>query len=135
MNRIMMRVMVVGFILIVFGGCRTAPLFNVNEATITPVSGKEPILEDVTKAIVSASTGSTPPWNMQVVKPGHIVATLHVRGHMAAVDILYTTNSYSIKHKESSNLKYDAADGTIHSNYNAWIQRLDGNIRGKLSLL
>lgn len=135
MNRMMMQAMMVGMILLIFGGCRTAPIFNVNEATITPVSGKEPTLEDVTQAIVSASTGSTPPWNMQVVKPGHVVATLHVRGHMAAVDILYTTNSYSIKHKESSNLKHDAADGTIHSNYNAWIQRLDGNIRGKLALL
>lgn len=134
-NRTMKQVLMVGLILLVFVGCRTAPIFNVNEASITPVSGKEPTLPEVTQAIISAATASTPAWNMQVVKPGHIVATLHVRGHMAAVDIVYTTQSYSITHKESTNLKYNDTQGTIHANYNGWIQRLDSNIRGRLSLL
>ena len=136
MKERMLKILGVLLLVMVVVGCRGgAPIFNVNEATVNPVSGKEPTMEDVTKAIIGASTGSTPAWNMQVLKPGHIVATLHVRSHMAVVDIQYTTKSYSITYKESSNLKYDAGDGTIHSNYNAWVQRLDNNIRTKLALL
>ncbi len=124
----------VGMMLII--GCGGgAPVLDINDASITTVSGKEPALEDVTRAIVSAATGSTPIWNMQVVKPGHIVATLHNRQHMASVDINYTTKGYSITRKDTSNLKYNAEKGTIHPGYNKWIRRLDNNIRVKLSLL
>lgn len=121
--------------MVVFVGCQGAPVFNVKDASINPVSGKEPTLEDVTRAIVSASTSSTPAWNMQVVKPGHIVATLHNRSHMAAVDIQYTTKGYSITRKETANLKYDAEKGTIHKGYNKWVQLLSSNIGARLSLL
>jgi hypothetical protein len=121
--------------MVVFVGCQGTPVFNVKDASIKPVSGKEPTLEDVTRAIKGASTGSTPPWNMQVVKPGHIVATLHNRSYMAQVDIQYTTKGYSITRKDSSNLKYDAEKGTIHKGYNKWVQHLDSHIRAELSLL
>ncbi len=121
--------------MVVFIGCQGTPVFNVNDATINTVSGKEPTLEDVTRAIVSASGNSNPPWNMQVVKPGHIVATLHNRTHMAQVDIQYTTKGYSITRKDSADLKYDPEKGTIHQGYNKWVQRLDSNIRMKLNML
>jgi len=121
--------------MVLFVGCGGKPVFNVNDASFNTVSGKEPALEDVTRAIVSASANSFPAWNMQVVKPGHIVATLHNRSHMAAVDIKYTTKGYSITRKETSNLKYNAEKGTIHPGYNKWIRRLDSNIRAKLSIL
>lgn len=134
-NRALNQLVFLMVVLVLFVGCRTAQVFNVNDATINTVSSKEPAIEDVTRAIISAATGSTPIWNMQVVKPGHIVATLHNRSHMAAVDIQYTTKGYSITRKETTNLKYNAEDNTIHPSYNKWIQRLDSNIRVKLSLL
>ena len=134
-NRALNQLVFLMVVLVLFVGCRTAQVFNVNDATINTVSSKEPAIEDVTRAIMSAATGSTPIWNMQVVKPGHIVATLHNRSHMAAVDIQYTTKGYSITRKETTNLKYNAEDNTIHPSYNKWIQRLDSNIRVKLSLL
>ncbi len=121
--------------LLIIGCGGGAPVLDITDASITTVSGKEPTLEDVTRAIVSAATGSTPIWNMQVVEPGHIVATLHNRRHMASVDINYTTKGYSITRKETSNLKYNAEKGTIHPGYNKWIRRLDNNIRVKLSML
>ena len=121
--------------MVVFVGCQGTPVFNVENATINTVSNKEPTLKDVTQAIVSAAANSTPPWNMQVVKPGHIVATLHNRTHMAQVDIQYTTKGYSITRKDSADLQYDAEKGTIHSGYNKWVQRLDSNIRIKLNML
>jgi len=122
-------------VMVVFVGCRTTPVFNVENANINTISGKEPVLEDVTRAIVSASANSNPPWNMQVVKPGYIVATLHNRTHMAQVDIQYTTKGYSITRKDTADLQYDAEKGTIHPGYNKWVQRLDSNIRMKLNML
>ena len=134
-NRVLTHGIFLMVVMVLFVGCKGIPIFNVTEANINTVSGNEPTLEDVTRAIVSASTGSHPAWNMQIIKPGHIVATLHVRSHMAAVDIEYTTKGYSITYKESSNLKYDPTDETIHERYNLWIQRLDSNIRAKVSVL
>ena len=122
-------------ILVLFVGCRTVPVFNVDKAAINTADQREPALEEVTKAILSAAANSHPPWNMKVVKPGHIVATLHNRSHMAQVDIEYTTKEYSIKRKSSANLKYDAETDSIHSSYNKWIQRLDSNIQIKMNLL
>ncbi len=122
--------------MVLLGGCRTGPpVFNVENATINTVSGTEPKLEDVTRAIISAAGNSNPPWNMQVIKPGHIVATLHNRTHMAQVDVEYTTKGYKITRKDSADLNYDPEKGTIHSGYNKWVQRLDSNIRIKLNLL
>ena len=70
---------------------------------------------------------------MAVVKPGEIIGTLNVRSHQAIVTIPYTSKTYSILYKDSSNLKYDADKQTIHGNYAGWIQRLDGAIRSRLT--
>lgn len=134
-HRVFNQLIFLAVAMVLFVGCRTTPVFNVKDATIHTASGKEPTLEDVTKAIVSASTNSTPAWNMTVVKPGHIVATLNNRTHMAQVDINYTTKGYSITRKDSADLQYDAEKGTIHPSYNKWIQILDSNIRAKVSML
>lgn len=136
-NRSLNQLIFLAIVLVLLVGCRTTgkPVFNVESANINTVSGKEPTLEDVSRAIVSASGNSNPPWNMQIVKPGHIVATLHTRTHMAQVDIQYTTKGYSITRKDSADLQYDPEKGTIHPSYNKWIQTLDSNIRMKVNLL
>ncbi len=135
-NRSLNQLIFLAIVLVVLVGCRTRPpVFNVENANINTVSSKEATLEDVTRAIVSASGNSNPPWNMEVVKPGHIVATLHNRTHMAQVDIHYTTKGYSITRKDSADLQYDHEKGTIHPGYNKWVQRLDSNIRMKTNML
>ncbi len=134
-NRSLQQFIFLMVVMVLFVGCRTTPVFNVENANIHTTSSKEPTLEEVTRAIVSAAANSNPPWNMQVVKPGHIVATLHNRQHMAQVDINYTTKGYSITRKDSAELQYDPEKGTIHPSYNKWIQRLDSNIRIQLNLL
>ena len=70
---------------------------------------------------------------MAVVKPGEIMGTLNLRSHQAIVTIPYTSKTYSILYKGSTNLKYDADKQTIHENYAGWIQRLDGAIRSRLT--
>lgn len=111
-------------------GCRSAPVYNVSSAPIT-ASKASLTLDDVSKAIMRAGGGLG--WQMKETKPGHMLATLHLRTHVAIVDINYSTTSFSITYKDSTNLDYDGTN--IHSNYNGWIQNLDKGIRTQLSLL
>lgn len=111
--------------------CRTAPVYNIDDATIVSSTEQKLTPEQVKKAIIRA--GASLGWIMKEEAPGHIVGTLHLRTHMAQVDINYDADSYSINYKNSSNLKYDGAN--IHSNYNGWIQNLQRNIEVQLATL
>lgn len=108
-------------------GCRSNPVLNIDDSPIT-ANGKYQI-EDVKKAIIQAGVGLG--WKMIENTPGQILGTLAVREHVAVVTITYDKSKYSIKYKDSTNLKYDGTN--IHSNYNGWIQRLDQQINAKLS--
>jgi hypothetical protein len=116
--------------IIVAAGCRSAMIYNLKDIAIPNAMTHELTLNEVTKAIVAA--GAKHGWAMQVVKPGSIVATLILRGHVAVVDIPYTTKSYSIIYKSSENLNYNKESNSIHSNYNAWIRNLHVSIQRNL---
>jgi len=132
MNRMRSGWMLVCVMLVALLGCRGgAPIYQVKDAPVQTASGKELSLEEVRKEIIAAGVAAG--WQMAVSKPGEIVGTLNIRSHQAVVSIPYTTKSYSILYKDSSNLKYDASAQTIHENYAGWIQRLDGAIRSRLT--
>ncbi len=135
MNRRLSSLVFLAVVLVMFVGCRTVPLVNIQDTSINTASGKQLTLDEVGRAIISASTTSHPPWIMKIIKPGHIVGTLNTRTHMAMVDIEYTTKSYSITFKDSADLQYDAEKGTIHPSYNKWINRLSTMIQSKVSVL
>jgi hypothetical protein len=109
-------------------GCAGAPVYNVSGSPVNTNSGKAS-LDDVGKAITQA--GINLGWQMNTVKPGHIVGTLNLRSHSAIVDVTYNTKSYDIAYKDSSNLNYNGS--TIHKNYNGWVQNLDRKIQAQLS--
>jgi len=124
-------VLLIGIMCLAAMGCRGGgQIYNIQDAPITTATGKGVTLDQVTKAIIEAGTERK--WSMAVVKPGLIVATLNVRSHQAVVDIAYNTKSYSITYKDSTNLKYDAGQNTIHENYRSWIQYLDNAIKSRL---
>ncbi len=116
----------VAFLLI---ACSPLPVQNVNNAPIN-VSSTNYDLSDVTKAIQRAGTGLG--WQMKSETPGHIVGRLYLRTHVAVVDITYTLDDYSINYKDSTNLKYNAGNNTIHKNYNGWIQNLTNAVNAQL---
>lgn len=118
-----------GIVVALLGGCRSAEIYNVSGAHV--VANKAVSMEDVQKAIVRA--GVALGWEMKPVEPGLILGTLHLRTHMAMVDIKYDTNTYSITYKDSTNLDYNGHN--IHKNYNGWIQNLDNGIRSQLTSL
>lgn len=132
MKRAWSGILIACLVLVAIIGCRGGgQIYSVNDAPVQTATGKEPSMEDVQKAIIGAGVGLG--WQMAISKPGEIIGTLNVRSHQAVVTIPYTTKSFSILYKDSSNLKYDADKQTIHENYTGWIQRLDGAIRSRLT--
>ncbi|WFS63851.1 hypothetical protein LF599_06735 [Pseudodesulfovibrio thermohalotolerans] len=111
--------------------CRTAPIYNINDAAIPQAAQGPMTMQQVQNAIVKAGTGLG--WNMRVIKPGLIEATLNIRAHQAVVDITYDQQDYSINYKSSINLKYNGTK--IHSNYNGWIQNLSQAINNNLAVI
>ena len=103
---------------------RTQPIYDVIDAPITTMSGKA-LTGDQVKSILT-QTATARGWRVRDQAPGHLVAVITPRSHMAAVDITYTNKSYSIRYKDSSNLLYNGSD--IHRNYNKWIKLLENNI-------
>jgi hypothetical protein len=115
----------------VLGGCRAAPVQNL-EASPLAISRPMPLAE-VEMAIVRA--GAELNWRIVPQCPGHLRGTLLIRSHRAVVDIVLRGSHYSIRYYDSSELGYDPAQGTIHENYNAWVEELDRAVQAELARL
>ena len=114
--------------MLLVAGCTSRPIVNVTDQPVVTAPGKQLTAEQVKYAIVSAGTGLG--WVMTPVSPGLISGRLSLRDHVAVVDVRYTTKTYSITYKDSTNLNYQG--GQIHKNYNGWIENLDRDIRAAL---
>lgn len=115
--------------LVFMSGCRSGAVYNV---VGMPAEVKKSTTEDqMYNAIKQA--GISLGWIVKKAAPGHATAQLNLRNHMALVDIKYNQKEYSITYKNSIELNYDKEKGTIHSNYNGWIQNLNNAIQVQLS--
>jgi hypothetical protein len=110
-------------------GCAAPPIYNVTDSPTT--ARPNATAEDVKAAVIRAGAGLG--WKMQDAGAGRLVGTLVVRTHEAVVDIEYSEKTYNIRYKNSVNLNYDGTAGTIHRNYNSWIQNLDRRIQRELA--
>jgi photosystem II stability/assembly factor-like uncharacterized protein len=128
MCRFAVKAFLVLSVLIAAVGCRSTPVYNLTNQSIGTAGGKAKSLQEVKTAIVEA--GKARGWTVRDIAPGHLEAELRLRGHAAVVDIKYSTTSYSITHKNSTNLNYDGTN--IHPNYNSWIQNLQRDIENRL---
>lgn len=126
-----LKIFAVAFMMLAVASCRTATVYNVENASLNTT--KPASLAQVEAAIKRA--GASLGWHIKEIKPGHLEARLPVRSHVAVADIFYTTKDFSIKYKNSTNLRYDAKDNTIHSNYNGWIQNLQNAIVSQTSVI
>lgn len=120
---------------LVMVGCRSGnPVHNINNAsipqTLEKVSEKQG-MERMRKAIKEA--GAQLGWIIEDTSPGVAIGTLNIRKHMARVQINYTATTYSIVYKDSMNLDYDPAKGTIHNQYNNWVRNLEQEIKIRMA--
>lgn len=128
----LLKVIIPAALAILLIACAGQPVHNVDNAPIN-VANPNYDLSDVTKAIQRAGTGLG--WQMKEETPGHIVGKLYLRSHVAIVDITYTLDEYSVNYKDSTNLKYNASNNTIHKNYNGWVQNLTRAIDSQIIAL
>ena len=132
MTRARLGAMTVCLALLAMIGCRAGgQVYEVKDAPVQTASGKPLTLEQVQKAIIDAGIKQT--WIMTPIKPGQMLGEYNVQSHQIHVLIPYTTKNYSILYKDSSNLRYDPEKRTIHVNYAKWIERLDNEIKMRLS--
>jgi hypothetical protein len=110
--------------------CASVPIMNVDSVPVSTVAGKPLTQEQVRAAILRA--GGALGWQMKDEGPNKMVGTLALRSHSAVVEIPYSSTSYSIKYRSSTNL--DESGGNIHKNYNGWIQNLNKGINTQLGL-
>jgi hypothetical protein len=122
------RMMSIALAIALLGACRSAPIYNVNDAPVVVTAGKAATAEQVKTAILRA--GGRLGWQMTESQPGVVTARISLRGHSATADVKYNAKAYSIVYRESSNLK--AESDQIHKNYNGWIENLDREIRNEL---
>lgn len=124
---------VVVLMLVGLANCRMSQLQNIENTAVAYSSGEERTLDQIEKAIIKG--GAVRGWVMSPAGPGHLIGTLRLRSHVAIVDITFNTKTYSIKYKDSTNLKYRKnSDGIeyIHSNYVSWIRNLRTSIDSEL---
>jgi hypothetical protein len=107
-----------------------------------PLTDPEPVAvpagltaEQVAKAIKVSLIGRT--WAVTQEEPGHIVSTLHLREHMAKIDIAYDLQTIKIRYLDSGELMYAQKKGqrVIHRNYLSWIQNLVNDLNRSLTLV
>jgi hypothetical protein len=111
--------------------CTAVPIYEVKGSPIITASGKPPSMQQVQSAILQAGTQLG--WQISNDKPGKMTGRLNLRSHQAVVNIDYDTKQYSITYRDSVDL--GAKDGTIHKNYNGWVQNLDNRIRTQFNLI
>lgn len=91
-------------------------------------------LKDVAKSIKVALVGRQ--WVVSDEQPGHIVATLNLREHMAKLDVTFDEAAVNLKYVDSKELLYEEKKGErlIHRNYLNWVQNLVTDISRNLQL-
>lgn len=115
--------------MVVLTGCRTANVYNVNNAPLQNKLSSEKVYDAIKMA------GYKKGWIITKVKPGLAMGKISLRTHQAMVEIPYTAKSFSIVYKNSVDLKYDSAKGTIHKNYNGWVRNLEQAIDFEITAL
>jgi hypothetical protein len=129
-NFLRLRWLGVVLVAVALAACAPAKVRNVTDQPVR--TNKSPVtMQDVGAAIKRAGAGLG--WAMLDAGPGKIDGTLRLRTHVAEVVVSYDTAKFSIDYKNSVNLDYDAQKGTIHKNYNGWIQNLDNAIQRELA--
>ncbi len=117
--------------IVLFIGCGSGTqIVNYQNSPIQASAGKKN-QENIRRAIILAGTSTG--WQMQEVSKGVIIATRFSSGRMAKVDINYTTESFNITYKDSSNFHYDGTN--IHKTYNSWVEQLHKTIAENLSTM
>ena len=117
-----------GLLVVLLAAC-SSTLFEIRDNPIETGTNASVSMDQVGDAIMEGGKGLG--WKMAAVKKGEISGTYSNAKQSATVAIPYTTKTYSILYKNSSNFKYNGTK--IHKRYNELVSGLDAAIRRELS--
>ena len=120
--------LVAGLLVLLLAAC-SSPLFEIRDNPIETGTDAPVTTDQVGDAIMEAGKGLG--WRMASTKSGEVTGTYANAKQSATVAIPYTTKTYSILYKNSSNFKYKGTK--IHKRYNELVSGLDAAIRRELS--
>jgi hypothetical protein len=107
----------------------TVPIIDHPNIPVATSKGGPVQAERVKQAITDAARAKN--WTVAYEPSGRILATLVVRNkHTVTVEIEYSGEKYSIKYRDSVNMKHEGA--MIHPFYNKWVGDLKDTIRVEL---
>lgn len=112
-------------LLTALAGCLLRAPDNFEHMPVAHADGRPLTLEEMEHAIRYAALKEE--WEtLATVSPGHIVATRTIEAgkEYATVDILYTTEDFSIHYKDSAGLRYDALHDVIGPRYQGMVEDL-----------
>jgi len=121
-------IVVVALAALAVSACTTRPIVNVSAEPVVSASGAAVTPEYVRDAILRAGTRLG--WQMTPASTGLVNGRIALRNHVAVIDVTYTSGTYNIRYRDSTNLDY--RDGQIHKNYNVWMENLNNAIRMEL---
>jgi hypothetical protein len=128
MIRSALKVLIPAIVLVVVG-CRTVPrtMYEVDRAPIVASSALS--MAEVEKAIRAG--GASSGWVMTTLGTGNVEGSYAQSRSRAVVAVTYDTATFSIKYKDSENLRYEGDKISVH--YNGWVQNLERAIRAQLA--
>ena len=108
---------------------------STSKPVLNPDQGLPPEREysqvQVQQAIISALEARQ--WRVGRVEPTQIYASISVRQrHHASIVIDYSPIDFKIRYRSSQGLDYE--DGTIHRNYNRWVNNLRAEVLHQLNI-
>ena len=81
------------------------PIINYDNVPVATSSGKALQVEQIKQAIQTAAAAKA--WSIAFQADGKLLATLNVRNkHIIVVEIEYSADKYSLKYKDSTNMKF-----------------------------
>lgn len=128
-----LMLVVVAFTTQLAGISRDEPIQNPANIPVSWNADGKPTLERIQRAMIAGCAQRG--WQCQATKPGEIRAVLHVRQHMAEALIAFNTESFSISYVNSSELRYNATEKTIHRKYNLWVVNLITDINSAIAAI
>ena len=119
-----MRLATLAMATFLLAGCVTVPIIDVDTTGLSIPASVDPTMQQVKKAIYKGAVDEG--WSVRRLTLGRLEAEIYVKRYKAVVRIIHDTKTFSIKYKDSRNLRYDGAE--IRRAYNKWGLRLRRSI-------
>lgn len=108
---------------------------NHENVQLANAAGQPASADQIRRAFESAATARG--WKITHEAPGRMLASFNKQNkHMISCEITYSAGVFSLKYRDSLNMRYQPAgdgQGTIHPYYNKWVDFLIEDARAALA--